>query len=372
MKIAFIDTYYQEFINDVRKANTFLTDRSYRQQLEFLTSQSFGTANFYSRHFCLLGHEAIDIVANEERMQRKWAQESGLLVRSSSLVDKFKLFPFLHFFIGRPTWVQEIVLRQLEKFDADVVYLQDLSILSARTLREIKKRTKLLVGQIACPLPPKKNLLCLDLIISSLPNYVSLFQRMGIKSEYLKLAFERDILRKFPRVDKVYDVTFVGSFTPHHLASIAPLEFLARSIPVHIWGQGINFISPRSPLRNNYHGRVWGKEMFKILNESKIVLNRHISISGSYANNMRLYESTGMGALLLTDYKKNIGDIFEIDKEVITYRNKYELVKKVDYLLAHPDKIESIAMAGQKRTLTEHCYERRMEELESILLKYLA
>ena len=41
----------------------------------------------------------------------------------------------------------------------------------------------------------------------------------------------------------------------------------------------------------------------------------------SYANNMRLYEATGVGALLVTDWKENLGEMFEPGKEVVAYRS---------------------------------------------------
>jgi spore maturation protein CgeB len=41
--------------------------------------------------------------------------------------------------------------------------------------------------------------------------------------------------------------------------------------------------------------------MFKILARSKIVINRHGTIAGNYAVNMRMYEATGSGAMLVTE-----------------------------------------------------------------------
>ena len=44
---------------------------------------------------------------------------------------------------------------------------------------------------------------------------------------------------------------------------------------------------------------------------TRIVVNRHIDVAEGYANNMRLYEATGMGALLITDRGRNLGELFE-------------------------------------------------------------
>ena len=43
---------------------------------------------------------------------------------------------------------------------------------------------------------------------------------------------------------------------------------------------------------------------------------------------MRLFEATGSGACLVTDWKENLGELFEPDVEVVTYRSVAECVKK--------------------------------------------
>ena len=43
--------------------------------------------------------------------------------------------------------------------------------------------------------------------------------------------------------------------------------------------------------------------MYQMMGGSRIVFNRHIDAAATYANNLRLYEVTGSGSLLLTDWK---------------------------------------------------------------------
>jgi spore maturation protein CgeB len=86
---------------------------------------------------------------------------------------------------------------------------------------------------------------------------------------------------------------------------------------------------------------------------------------------MRLYETTGVGALLLTDWKQNLHELFEPDAEVVTYRTPEECVEKIRYYLEHEDDRARIAQAGQARTLRDHTYRSRMEELVALVEKYL-
>ena len=94
-------------------------------------------------------------------------------------------------------------------------------------------------------------------------------------------------------------------------------------------------------------------------------------MSENYANNMRLYEATGMGSLLLTDKKDNLKKLFEEDREIVTYKSKEEALHKYNYLINNPAELANIAKAGQLRTLKEHTYENRIKELIQILNKYL-
>ena len=45
--------------------------------------------------------------------------------------------------------------------------------------------------------------------------------------------------------------------------------------------------------------------MYQLIFDSKVVLNNHIDISQDQMANIRLFESTGLGSCLLTDYKNN-------------------------------------------------------------------
>jgi spore maturation protein CgeB len=371
MKILIIDTYYDGFLNSFYQKNPQLIKAKYKDQKRALLSQSFGTSDAYSYYLKKLGHKAEELIVNDEMLQRKWASENDLSVSKSNLKSKFQAMPFLHKFLGRPKWVQEIVLAQIIKAKPDVVYVQNLSSLNVATLKEIKKHCKLLVGQIASPVTNFENAKQYDLILTSFPHFVTMFKKMKINSEYFKIGFDPRILKKVGKQPKMYDVTFIGSFSPYHVAGTKLLESVAREIPVHIWGQGMKYLSPLSPLRKNYHGEIWGLEMYKTLARSKIVLNRHISTSNKFANNMRLYESTGMGALLLTDDKKNLNEIFKVGDEIISYKNKDDLIKNIRYYLTHVNIQKQVAKSGQKRTLNDYTYQKRMKEMVSIVKKYI-
>ena len=149
------------------------------------------------------------------------------------------------------------------------------------------------------------------------------------------------------------------------------LERVSNLVPIEFWGYGVESLPKDSSIRKQYHGQAWGLQMFSILHKSFISINRHIDVAQNYANNMRLFETTGCGALLITDHKDNLNELFEIGKEVVAYRSPEECADLVKYYLANPKEAEEIARAGQVRTLCDHSYTKRMEQTAEIIERHL-
>ena len=77
----------------------------------------------------------------------------------------------------------------------------------------------------------------------------------------------------------------------------------------------------------------------------------------------RNFEIPGCKTFLLTGYTKRVEDFYDIDKEIVCFKNTKELVDKIRYYLAHDGERERIAAAGYERTLRDHTYEKRFEEI---------
>ena len=372
MKILFVQTNYDPFLFTFYKNPKNWQKLSYKKLQLKWSEEWFGVSNFYSKYLRTYGWDGEDLIINDWNMQSKWSQEHDLKV-SGKEIPFFKFIPpSLRNFLGLSGWMKKIFFEQLNFYKPDVVYIFDLSIFSAKDIKKIKRVAKLVVGQIAYPIPiNKKPLFEYNLIISSFPHYVKMFKRWGIESKYLKLAVDSEIPKKIRKKGRIYDVAFVGGLIPYHKKGNLALAKLASEIKVDIWGYGEKTLPLGSPIRKNFHGQAWGRKMYEIFAQSKIVINRHIDISKDFANNLRMFEATAMGALLITDYKKNMDEFFEVGREVVTYKNPDDLVQKVKYYLVHPKETEKIAEAGQKRTLKDHTYKVRMKELDEILRGYL-
>jgi spore maturation protein CgeB len=63
--------------------------------------------------------------------------------------------------------------------------------------------------------------------------------------------------------------------------------------------------------------------------------------------------------------------MFELGKEAVAYQSPQECVDLIRYYLEHEHEREAIAQAGQKRTLQDHTYYQRVQELVDIVSKHL-
>lgn len=400
MRFLVVDTDYPEFLQWFYGQHPGLSSRSYEEQLHERVESLFGIAGFYSNNLSKLGHEAWDVYANNEFLQLAWAQKHTLRIRPEARLRGWLARERLwanriarsapsvltrRLELGRArTWadrivrerrskrvLEDILAAQVRESAPDVLLNQAMDGISPRLLRKLRPHVSLLVGQIAAPLPRSADLHCYDLILSSLPNLVHHFRMHGIPSELIRLAFEPMILTRLGGGAPRIPVSFVGSLSRNHPKRIRWLEQLCERIDVQVWGPGIDGLPTSSPIRSHYQGVAWGLDMYRILRTSKVTLNRHIDMAGSYANNLRLFEATGVGALLVTDWKENLPELFEPNQEVVAYRDPEECASLIQHYLENDNEREAIARAGQQRTMREHTYETRTRELVEIVERFL-
>ncbi len=368
MNFLIVDTYYPAFLRDFYASRPELSSQPYSVQWRALMDQCFGTADFYSTHLRELGHEAAEVVPNCEPLQRQWARENGVTLDEAlrySLVLRRRIVPWLRR-TPHDDWLFTILEAQVKAQRPDILYIQDMHATPPFFLEAVRPYVKKIVGQIASPTHPGADFRHYDLVLTSFPHFVERFRKDGLKSEYFRIGFEPKVLGRLTRTDLV-DVTFVGGLSSAHSQRVRFLETIAQAQPIDFWGYGAEHLAANSPLKARSHGDAWGLAMYQALRNAKISLNLHIDASENNANNMRLYESTGVGTLLLTDHKDNLHTLFAPDTEVAVYHSKEECIEKIHFYLTHEQERAAVAAAGQARTLQEHTYAHRMRELVDIL-----
>jgi hypothetical protein len=366
-----VSTDYPDFLHWFYDQNRGLKWQPYEEQARARAESLFSLADFYSSNLRQLGHEAWDVDVNNEFMQKAWGREHGVGVDKPGPL-KFRLRRGVVPWPSRASdsWLYDVLAAQIKSYKPDVLFTHWIGLDSA-FLREMKQHVRLVVGSHASPLRGNLDLSPYDLMLSVVDNFVDYFRRHGVKSELLRFGFEPRVLSRFNGSERSVPVSFVGNLFPEHVARRSWLDFVCQKLPVQVWSASLSEVAHDSSIRRCHRGVAWGVQMFDVMHKSRITLNRHIDVAEAYAGNVRLFEATGAGALLVTDWKKNLHEMFEPGKEIVPYRTNEECVEIVQYYLEHDAERDAIARAGQQRTLRDHTYFNRMQELTDIVRKYL-
>lgn len=389
MRILLLNTDYARFLKTLYGKNPGLHHKTYEVQRAVRNETLFGFADFYTRGYQRLGHTAAEIHVDNAWAQAAWAREHGMGIGVPAPDDvkgeslfltwlRFRLQPFrtslrplasrLGLLARLDENMNDVLLAQIEEFEPDVVHVQNMKVVDSKVLRRAKKKSMTFVTQIGVDPPTDVDLSVYDLGLSVIPWVVEYFQSKGLKAAHCDLAFEPTILDTLgPAPEPDIDVSFVGSISSSHSRRIELLEAIALNHRLSLWVPSLDGIPLSSPLHACRQGEVYGRDMYEVLRRSRISINNHIDVARGSAGNMRLYEATGVGSMLLTDDLSNLSRLFEPNAEVATFASVRQCVEKIGYYLEHPDLRRRIAAAGQKRTLAAHTYARRTQRICRLL-----
>jgi spore maturation protein CgeB len=399
-----VTTNYPQYINDFYQRHPDAQLMSYDDQHKQLVGDSIESASAYVKNLNKIEDVfAAEIITNAPILQETWKKENNV---SHHISDK------------------DLAILQIKSFKPDVVWIDDLSLLDqewkSKLLKEVPS-IKLFTGHHCAPSSQKtlEKLKLFDLLFTCTPGLELQFKDNGINSCLMHHGFETSVLEDIQKKNNYEesDFLFTGSLISgagFHKERIDYLESILKSgIKVSLYGNlekkskivikkifyhvivtlrklglkkiialipmlrenesfgdtPINFYSTK--LLSSTKAPVFGYEMFKVLSKSKICFNIHGEVAGNSAGNIRMFEATGVGTCLVTDWKENIETLFEPGVEIVTYKNKEECIEKIRWLLDNPNERKKIALAGQKRTLENHTILKRAEALNSIILAEL-
>lgn len=385
-RILILNADYPRFLDWFYGGRPGLENSPYATQMAARNASLFGVADFYSRNFGALGHQAAEIHVNNAWLQSAWAREHGMAVeplKSPGAIAAQSLPGWLQRMatpfkpLLRPlarkvglsprldSRAEQILLAQIEEFRPDLILNQDVFYIDTALIRRIREiGAPFLVGQVGIEPSRGQDWAVYDLMISQLPSTVSWFRRNGFRAEVSHLAFEPAILEALPAApEKDIEVSFVGTVSVDHRQRIALLEAVARKYDLKLWGNRPRTLPAASPLQRCFQGEVWGADMYQVLRRSHITLNSHIDLAGKEAGNMRLFEATGVGAFLLTDFKDNLHTLFAPDREVAVWRSVDDCISAIGRFLGDAAGRAEIARAGQARTMAQHTYRHRAAEI---------
>jgi spore maturation protein CgeB len=386
MRILVLNADYPRFLAWFYRRQRGLENAAYETQMAARNASLFGVADFYSRNFAALGHRAAEIHVNNPWLQSAWAREHGMAVDTLEppggagrrelprwLQRAVKpLKPMLRPLARRvglspklDAQAEKILVAQIEEFRPDLIINQDIFYIDTGLMRRIKSiGNPIIIGQVGIEPSRGEDWNVYDLMISQLPTTVRFFRALGVRAEVNHLAFEPAILDALPKAPAAdIDVSFVGTVSVDHQQRIALLEAVAGRYDLKLWGNRPQALPASSPLHRCFQSEVWGADMYQVLRRSRITLNSHIDLAGREAGNMRLFEATGVGAFLLTDFKDNLHTLFAPDKEVAVWRSIEDCLDVIGRIIGDDNGRAAVARAGHARTIAQHTYRHRAAEI---------
>lgn len=400
-----ITDYYGEFLNSYYKNNIGNEQLDYTDQYNDIVNQSIEIVSSYGKYLRLKGVDAIDIISNATVLQKKWAKEHNLNDDLSN---------------------DEIVLEQIKFYKPDIVWIDTTRFLNVSWINNLRheiKGLKQIVGHICAPYNATlaASFLSLDVVFTCSPCTAAELKELGVKNvELVYHSFNHSILEKiksepnpFPSSNLVFTGSLLTGYGLHNTRNEYLEKIVQSNIDLTLYGNlesnkriflkkslsntvrtlnkfNLNSIVNTIPIlkKHQLHAEadikfyskkllncvkppVFGLDMYRVLAKSNLCFNIHGDIAKSCAGNLRLFEATGVGTCLITDWKENMKDLFDLDTEVVTYKSVEECIDKIKWLNQNPLEAKKIAAAGQHRTLTDHTVEKRVDKVNQILSNLL-
>jgi hypothetical protein len=339
----------------------FLVDAKYSLQMNFLLQSGWSSGQNVVPYLNPSKYQSYYVIPSFLSLQKKWAFENGLDTAEFNS--------------------DQILFYQLETLKPDVIYLSDIPCFNFKILDFLTKKP-MVIAWHATSLPETINWSAIDLLLSGVGSIRSKAMELGVKAseEFMSGApnFQQNIKSNFL---KYGDVCFSGSFINNlHNERAQLFNEAAHNVEGYQFDIYSSNIFNENPSKNlNFLPPVFARDVIDVYSNYKITLDARANFGlndlsySSETSNMRIFEATKSGSLLLTQASRNLNKYFEIDKEIVTYESKEDLFDKLEFYLcpARDSLRQSIAEKGYLKTINNHSIEKRAIWFNHILDKYI-
>ena len=181
---------------------------------------------------------------------------------------------------------------------------------------------------------------------TSTEDAVKQYESVGARAIYLPEGANPLVYRPL-NIPFDIDVSFVGQCYGQRPKIIEQLK--NKGINVQTFGKGWP------------SGEITVEEMVQIYNRSRI--NIGFSMVGDHEDVFCLkgrdFEIPMSGGLYLTQFHPELGNVYNIGKEILCYQGLDDMVAKIRYYLEQPEKAEEVRKAGYERAIKEHTWVQR-------------
>ena len=275
-------------------------------------------------------------------LQAKWAEENGLKLG---------------------TVTDEILLTQIESHRTEVFYNLDPVRYPSSFARRLPGCVKNTICWRAAP-SHGADFSSYDIVVCNFPSIIESWRKLGLRSEFMTPSYDPVMEIGSDNPDRSLDILFIGGYSRHHTRRAKVLESVARladsysikycldqSRLTRLADSPIGFLPGisrhRTPssIREITSEPVFGLDLYRLMQSSKIVLNGAIDMAGEDRGNMRCFEALGCGALMVTD-QGNYPNRFVANENMLTYRSADEAVTLITSALENWERSKKVASNG--------------------------
>lgn len=185
-----------------------------------------------------------------------------------------------------------------------------------------------------------------NIILNSIESDKKLFQNRT--TYYFPNAYPSDLIFPMINIEKVSFLGFCGTPFDYRMDMIKFIESKMNiDVKKDTWSLGNN--------------------MVKNVNSYKVHFNYTLMNDINY----RVFETMGTNTCLITNEVENINNLFTDMYDIVLYKNKDELLDKLNYLLTNENEIKKVSQRGFDKVSTKHTFDKRSEELLSIINNHI-
>ncbi len=360
MRFLQIHQFYDLYLQDCYGRCPELQSRSFDEQNEALVYDGFSAGNSIAPYLKRFGIEPISIVGNALPAQAQWISQRGVTE------------------VQADSWIHFICKRQVDEIKPDVLYLPHCVNFDDQFLSSLDWKPRFVIGWRSASIPDHCRFSGYDLMVGTHSGILAQAQEQGAKEvRHYRPAFPNFMAERLEDIQPDVDVVFSGQWTAEHIQRNEFIRTVAAyhaahpdefSLALYIANPTNVPLPPEIAAVNK--GARWGYEMYRALRSGRLNINAMIDLGGGCAN-LRTFEVTGVGSMLLTENRYDIGDYFEPGSEVETFDNAEELIEKIRHYSAHPETASRIARVGQERCLRDHSLDTCAEEFVKIVQEFL-
>ena len=296
----------------------------------------------------------------------EWPQSVNNALRSLSFDTELFLFNkrnFTYCFMRlfgkkiRHKWLAKVFENKIRKTQPNLIFIVSAFFLPPELFNVLTKFPNIKkIGWVGDKFSTaqKQYANCLDILFCSDYGFLELAKQFKCKSAYLPLC--ADISLQINKKNTLPPL-FVGGLNATRIKYLTAIQ---EKCLLYVKN------CPQGQLQQHevHRHTIPHSKMLELTAKSLCPINIGLSVNNITGLNFRVFEFSACGCLIMVNKEcEDISRCYSVGTEAVVYDTPEDLNKLISDIVNNPLKYEQIAQAGYERTIKEHTYEKRMQQM---------